>query len=108
MDDIIFSHSSMDQFEDAKRRNEPIHIRYQKRNNKSVWSIVEGIDAKTAKNICKQWKTTWGCGGSVKNKDQKPTILLTGDHRGKISKYLKENKIADEEDIKVHGPELID
>ena len=97
----------IDAFEDAGHKNK-IHIRYQKRNNKKVWTKIEGIDNETAKKITKKWKKGWGCNASIQKEEDNYVIILNGDHRGKVSKYLLENKIAEEIDIEIHGPQTVD
>ena len=97
----------MDAFEDAGHKNK-IHIRYQKRNNKKVWTKIEGIEKEIAKKITKTWKKGWGCNASIQKEEDNHVIILNGDHRGKVSRYLLENKIAEEIDIEIHGPQTVD
>lgn len=108
IDDLKNIKNETDAFEDAGQRNK-IHIRYQKRNNKKVWTKIEGIDNDLAKKISKKWKKQWGCNASIqKELDESYVIVLNGDHRGKVSRYLIENKIVEEDEMEIHGPNIVD
>ena len=98
-----------DAFEDAGKR-EKIHIHYQKRNNRKTWTKIEGIEKDMAKKISKKWKKLWGCNASLqKDEETEQTVLvLNGDHRGKVSRFLLENKIAEEDEMEIHGPNIVD
>jgi len=108
LDDSTNIQNETDAFEDAGQRNK-IHIRYQKRNNKKVWTKIEGIDNNLAKKICKKWKKQWGCNASIQNEiDESRVIILNGDHRGKVARYLEENKIVEKDEMEIHGPQTVD
>jgi translation initiation factor SUI1 len=110
-DNIIFGHAAtVNPFEEADQRelNNQIHLRYKKRNGKKVWTFIEGLDKETAKKLCKKWRTKWGCSASVKKDEGEIIATLSGDHRGKVFNDLLEDKIVEEIDIKIHGPNLTD
>lgn len=112
--DINFSHASGNQFEDAGRREEPVHLRYKKRNGKKVITIVEGLTEEENGKYLKKWKKSFCCTGSQIEKEKeeegvkKKILQFTGDCRGRISNFLIENDIVEEVDIKIHGPNPTD
>ena len=65
----------------------PIVCKYEKRKGKPV-TILEGYtgDKEDFKELAKGLKTHLGVGGSAKN----DTILIQGDYRKEIMKYLKD------------------
>jgi len=109
---INFSHASGNQFEDAGRREEPVHLRFKKRNGKKVITIVEGLTEEENEKYLKKWKKSFCCTGSQIEKEEegvkKKFLQFTGDCRGRIRDYLIENDIVEEVDIKIHGPNPID
>ena len=110
IDQINFS--ILDQFEDAGKREKKIHLRYKKRNGKKVLTIVEGLTEGESDKYMKIWKKSFCCTGTKMTKEEdgikESYLQFTGDCRGRIKKYLKDNKIADEDDIKIHIPNPID
>ena len=57
--DMNFSHASGNQFEDAGRREEPVHLRFPKRNGKKVLTIVEGLTEEENTKYLKKWKKSF-------------------------------------------------
>lgn len=110
--DINFSHAAGNQFEDAGRREEPVHLRYKKRNGKKVITIVEGLTEEENGKYLKKWKKSFCCTGSQIEKEEegvkKNILQFTGDCRGRIRDFLIENDIVEEVDIKIHGPNPTD
>ena len=68
--DINFSHATGNQFEDAGRREEPVHLRYKKRNGKKVITIVEGLTEEENGKYLKKWKKSFCCTGSQIEKEE--------------------------------------
>jgi translation initiation factor SUI1 len=99
---------NLDQFEDAGRRKNIIHLRFKKRTGKKVLTIVEGLTEEETKKYLKIWKKAFCCTGTKIMKETEEVkhyiLQFTGDCRGRIKKYLIDNKIVEEVDIKVHGP----
>lgn len=87
-----------------KKKN--VHIRMQQRNGKKCWTYVEGLDqinkdSKFLDNFAKVLKKKLNCAGTVKKPEN--VIQFQGDHRDKIKSFLIEQKIVEEEFIKMHG-----
>ena len=111
--DMNFSHASGNQFEDAGRREEPVHLRFKKRNGKKVLTIVEGLTEEENTKYLKKWKKkSFCCTGSQIEKEEdgikKKILQFTGDCRGRIKDFLLDNDIVEEVDIKIHGPNPTD
>ena len=90
------------QHEDLKE----IHIRVKKRNGRKCITTMEGLnvldqDPKLWEKLFRHFKKTLCCNGSVDKNDK--SMLLSGDQREKIKKYLLEMNFCKETDIKIHG-----
>ncbi len=68
-------------------QNEPLICKYEKRKGKPI-TIIEGFNGATEdfKLLAKEIKTLFCVGGSFKD----DTIIIQGDYRDKIMKFLQE------------------
>ena len=97
--------------------NIKIHIQVQKRNARKNITTVVGLDLLNLdlKKLLKTFKKTFQCNGTVdegkksassgnqqKNQSQ-GAIIMSGDQRENVKKFLIDNKIVEEEFIVVHG-----
>lgn len=69
-------------------QDQPILCKYEKRKGKPI-TILEGYEGKDAdlKALAKELKTLLGVGGTYKDE----LIIIQGDYRDKIMKFLQEN-----------------
>lgn len=90
--------------EEINNNDQKIHLRSQMRNGKKSITIVEDLPQDLdLKKIVKYIKKKFQCNGSIKNVDEKNIIQFSGDQRENIFNFFVENKIADAENIIVHG-----
>ena len=95
--------------DDDKKQHEDlkeIHIRVKKRNGRKCITTMEGLnvldqDPRLWEKLFRYFKKTLCCNGKL-DKDNK-SMLLSGDQREKIKKYLVEKNLCKETDIKIHG-----
>lgn len=81
-----------------------IHLRLIQRNARCSMTIIEGLDKKiNLKKLLTYLKTILNCGGNIVMGEETASIKLSGDHRNKVRDFLITSKIADKEDIIVHG-----
>ncbi|EGR33056.1 protein translation factor sui1, putative [Ichthyophthirius multifiliis] len=81
-----------------------IHIRVQQRRGRKCFTSIEGIPPIFDYNkIIKYWKKWLNCNGTLVEEDGQKTIRLNGDHRENISKFLANEGITTEENIRIHG-----
>ena len=78
-----------------------IHIRIQQRNGRKSITTIEGLsnDLKLA-TVLQQMKRLFHCNGAIAEKN---TIMLFGDQRLPVKKFLIDNNIAKESEIVMHG-----
>jgi len=94
----------MDNFEDSKSTESSIHIRVHSRNSRKSISSICGLSGDLdLKKICKCLKKILKCNGTVTDdKEYGKVIILQGDHREEIKKFLFNNNFVLGEII-VHG-----
>lgn len=84
--------------------NEPVnnvHIRYQTRNRKKGYTIVEGLaDDLDLKKITKNLKKNLNCNAAVIENSK---IQLQGDHRTDVRQFLNDQRICPSDTIIMHG-----
>ena len=92
----------MDLFTDERNL---IHIRVQQRNGKKCLTSIHGIaDDLDLKKILKYLKKVYSTNGSVVNDPPHGDVIqLQGDQRRNVYDSLIDWKIANKEDIRVHG-----
>jgi translation initiation factor 1 len=92
----------MDQFTNER---DLVHIRVQQRNGKKCLTSIHGIaDDLDLKKILKYLKKVYSTNGSVVNDPQHGDVIqLQGDQRRNVYDSLIDWKIANKEDIRVHG-----
>lgn len=92
-------------FFDTMQNNEKIHIRIRQRNTRKYITIIENIpETHDFVKILKAMKNKFNCNGSLHtNQEDKKYIQLFGDQRDGVKKYIIDQKIANSENIIVHG-----
>jgi translation initiation factor 1 len=92
----------MDLFTDQR---DLIHIRIQQRNGRKCLTLIYGIAADLdLKKILKYLKKVYSTNGNVVNDSEHGEVIqLQGDQRRNVYDSLIEWKIAEKEDIRVHG-----
>jgi len=82
-----------------------IHIRIQQRNGRKTVTTVQGIPSKyDLKKILKVLKKDFACNGTIAKHDEYGEVIqLSGDQREHVSKFLVQNQLATEKQVKVHG-----
>lgn len=92
----------MDLFTDERNL---VHIRVQQRNGKKCVTSIHGIaDDLDLKKILKYLKKVYSTNGNVVNDPQHGDVIqLQGDQRKNVYDSLIDWKIANKEDIRVHG-----
>jgi len=90
---------------EAMAAPELIHIRIQQRNGRKMITTVQGIPEKyELKQILKAFKKTFACNGCIVNHyEYGEVIQLQGDQRETVCEFLLQAKVADKEQLKVHG-----
>lgn len=97
--------------------NVKIHIQIQKRNARKNITTVVGLDLLDLdlKKLLKCFKKNFQCNGTIDDgskttssgnenkKNPVGAIIMSGDQRENVKKFLIENKITKEEFIIVHG-----
>lgn len=79
-----------------------VHLSVQKRNAKKYITSIDGLPVSVdRKELLRAWKVKYSCNGSFDPKEDK--LILTGDQRENIIKYLLEKNITTAENIEVHG-----
>lgn len=75
--------------------DQKIVIRIDKRNARKATSTIEGwdIDKDEMKIHLKKLKTSLGCNGSIKKDNDNNVLLLQGDKRHELIKYLTSENI---------------
>lgn len=92
----------MDLFTDQR---DLIHIRVQQRNGRKCLTLIYGIATDLdLKKILKYLKKVYSTNGNVVNDSEHGEVIqLQGDQRRNVYDSLIEWKIAEKEDIRVHG-----
>lgn len=92
----------MDLFTDQRNL---VHIRIQQRNGRKSLTLVYGIaEDLDLKKILKFLKKVYSTNGNVINDPEHGDVIqLQGDQRKNVYDSLIEWKIAEKEDIRVHG-----
>jgi len=92
----------MDLFTDERNL---VHIRVQQRNGRKCLTSIHGIaDDLDLKKILKYLKKVYSTNGNVVNDQQHGDVIqLQGDQRKNVYESLIDWKIANKEDIRVHG-----
>ncbi len=84
-----------------------VHLRFQQRTVHKGYTIIEGMPEDIdCKKILKHFKKQLSCNGALKKDTNNPDsniILLQGDHRDDVEKFLLEEGIVSKEEIKKHG-----
>mmetsp|Transcript_22336 Transcript_22336/g.19836 ORF Transcript_22336/g.19836 Transcript_22336/m.19836 type:complete len:121 (+) Transcript_22336:40-402(+) len=111
--DIIGNAVDMIDMEEAEKENNQkevvycVHLRYQQRTMRKGYTIIEGMpDDIDCKKVLKSFKKIFSCNGALKadrNNQNTKVILLQGDHRDDIEKFLLEEGIVSSDEIKKHG-----
>ena len=112
-DDIVGDAVNMIDMEEADKNEKNkevvycVHLRYQQRTTRKGYTIIEGMpDDIDCKKVLRGFKKIFSCNGALK-KDKKNTdthvILLQGDHREDVRKFLMEEGIVSKDEIKMHG-----
>ena len=109
MTDITnFNISSNAQLEDElDESSRDVHIRVKKTRGRKCVTTLENLevideDPVRWKDIFKDFrKKVCHCNGSLDEEEK--TILLFGDQRAKVQKYLVDKKLVKEDNIKIHG-----
>lgn len=102
--DKAMSQSIEIEFEKSQKE---IHLRIQQRNRKKSITFVEGLDKlydndiNFLENTAKYFRKNFNCSAIIKKPEN--VIQLQGDQRILIKKFLIDNKLADESQIKTHG-----
>lgn len=91
---------------DIVEDSQEIHIRVKKRNGKKCTTTIENLnvlnnDPAYWETLFKYFRTTLCCNGSL-DKDEK-SMLLFGDQREKVKKYLLDKKLCTATNLKIHG-----
>ncbi|CAD8056969.1 unnamed protein product [Paramecium primaurelia] len=99
---------NQNEFDEMVNFNFVIHIHLKKRSARKTQTIIVGIpDEFDLNKIIRFWKKQFNCTGGIISKDEdygdQVTIRLTGDNRQQIAKFLVEEGIALQDNIKVHG-----
>lgn len=84
----------------------PIHLRVQQRTGRKRITIVEGLNEKkyNLKLILKSLKKEFHCNGNIEEDETYGKVIkLTGDKRADVKKFLIQEGIASQDNIKVHG-----
>lgn len=104
------------------------HLRYQQRNGRKCYTLIEGLtnqtlpDNLTPEKLLKRLKKKFSCNGTLQkqqqqqkqeqkqqnkkqqnNKENQSVLVLNGDHRLALKKYLIDNNIFTSNNIIVHG-----
>ena len=110
-DDVIGDAVDMIDMEEAEKATKKekiwcVDLRYQQRTNRKGYTIIQGMpDDIDCKKVLKHFKKLFSCNGALKaDKNNKNTnvILLQGDHRSEVEKFLLEEGIVSSEEIKMH------
>ena len=92
---------------DLTEATQNVHIRVRKTRGRKCVTTLENLDVINSdpifwNDLFKHFKKKLcHCNGSL-DKDEK-TMLLFGDQRAKIKKYLVDKELMKEDNIKVHG-----
>lgn len=70
--------------EEISKREQKIRVEVSNRRYGKITTLVTGFRDMDIKNIARELKQTFACGGTVKNN----IIELQGDHRGKVRPVL--------------------
>ena len=96
--------------EDENKKKEVaycVHLRYQQRTTYKGYTIIEGMPGDIdCKRVLRHFKKTLSCNGALKKDPKNPDsniILLQGDHRDDVEKFLLEEGIVSKDEIKKHG-----
>ncbi len=78
-----------------------VHIMLQQRNGRKCLTIIEDLPSDLdLKKILKYLKKQLSTNGSIKEEE---IIILQGDKRHDVRKFLIDNGICEEENIVIHG-----
>ena len=90
-----------------------VHLHIQQRNGRKSWTHVKGLDLgddiSDYKKLLKKMRNVFACGGNVEEEldDDKENvgfiITLQGDKRDDVCNWLISNKLAEKENIIIHG-----
>ena len=98
-------------------QSQKCHLRYQQRNGRKCYTLIEGLtnhtlpDDLTPEKLLKRFKKKFNCNGTLQkqqqlkqiNKENQSVLVLNGDHRLALKKYLVDNNIFTSNNIIVHG-----
>lgn len=80
--------------------NEEIHIRLFHRNARKTITTLEGLNKDlNFKKLLDHLKRKFNCNGAIKEN----IISFSGDQRENLTKFLIEEGIANQDQIKIHG-----
>ena len=91
---------------------EKIHLHIQQRNGRKSWTHIKnldlGDDVSEYKKLLKKMRGVFACGGNVEEDlDDEENIgfiiTLQGDKRTEIRDWLVKNKLAEKDNIIIHG-----
>tara|TARA_B100000073_G_scaffold28578_1_gene21855 strand:+ start:365 stop:712 length:348 start_codon:yes stop_codon:yes gene_type:complete len=88
---------------------EKIHLHIQQRNGRKSWTHIKnlnlGDDVSEYKKLLKKMRGVFACGGNIENDDDGENIIITlqGDKRTEIRDWLVKNKLAEKDNIIIHG-----
>ncbi len=94
-----------EEFGEAKREPNVIHLHYQQRTTRKCLTIVQGLpDDLDDKKLLRAFKKMFHCNGTVVEDEEKGLIIqLQGDFRRDLAQFFIEEGIATKEEIKIHG-----
>uniref|UniRef100_A0A6C0EMN3 SUI1 domain-containing protein n=1 Tax=viral metagenome TaxID=1070528 RepID=A0A6C0EMN3_9ZZZZ len=87
------------------QKQQKMHVRIQQRTGRKNITILQGISLELdIKNILKDMKKQFSCGGSVqRDENDLPVVVLFGDQRQNILSYFITHDLATRDDFVLHG-----
>lgn len=84
---------------------EKIHLRIQKRNARKAITTIEGLTEHNVnqKKLLAALRKKLCCNGSLKKTEKGEVIIVQGDHRDELSKFLKQELELKDNSIVIHG-----
>jgi len=96
-----------------KQEQLDIHIKIQQRKGRSFITTIEGLhllekpENKTVDQmldfLLAKFKKQFNCGASISREEENPIFKLSGDKRTDVKDFLIKNKLAEPNQIKIHG-----